>query len=227
MTEERLDLERQVTEFATEVSTRVLMCLEGVPQPDELKIESIDDRYVFTYRQTLHACPQGETIGMLQLDYALCPDRAGRHLAVRTSAFQLKERRGKKPIVRIEYVRDARSVPCSHLHVHAESGLFTELLAATGHPSAAAIESIHVPTGGDRFRPCVEDFVQFLIEECGVAAREGWQEEVLEGRERYRQIQTAAAVRDRPEAAIAELRRLGLTISGEVAPGRPEARHRY
>lgn len=227
MTEEPLDLEHQVTEFATGVSTRVLMCLEGLPQPDELKIESIDDRFVFSYRQTLHAQPQGETIGMLQLDYALCPDRSGRHLAVQTSAFQLKERRGKKPIVRIEYVRDARSVPCSHLHVHAESGLFTELLAATGHKSAAAIESIHVPTGGDCFRPCVEDFVQFLIEECGVAGREGWREEVLEGRERFREIQTAAAVRDRPEAAIAELRRLGLTVSGEVAPGRPEARNRY
>jgi hypothetical protein len=71
---------------------------------------------------------------------------------------------------------------------HAESALFTELLAATGHKSADAIESIHVPTGGDRFRPCIEDFVQFLIEECRVAAREGWREEVSEGRERFRDI---------------------------------------
>lgn len=227
MTGASFDLESEVQDFANQVLTRVLMCLVGEPREDTLRIVSSDDRYAFSYQQTLHAHSAGEAIGVLQLDYALCADRSGRHLAVQNSAFQLKERRGKKPIVRIEYLRDARSVPCSHVHVHAESGLFTELLAATGHQSAAAIASIHVPTGGDRFRPCVEDFVQFLIEECNIAAREGWREEVLEGREQYRAIQTAAAVRDRPEIAIAELERLGLTVAGELPSGRPSARDRY
>jgi hypothetical protein len=227
MTGSEPNLETQVQEFASDVATRVLMCLEGAPQPNELTIESNDGRFVFTYRQTLHAIAGEISIGIVQLDYALGFDRAGRHLAVHNSSFQLKDRRGKKPIVRIEYVRDARTIPCSHVHVHGESGLFTEFLAATGHKSAAAISSIHVPTGGDRFRPCIEDFVQFLIEECGVAGREGWRDEVFEGREAYRQIQTAAAVRDRPEVAIAELKRLGLSVTGELDDGRPEPRSRY
>lgn len=227
MTGASFDLESEVREFATDVLARVLTCLVGEPREDDLRIVSSEGRYAFSYQQTLHAHSASEAIGILQLDYALCADRTGRHLAVQSSAFQLKERRGKKPIVRVEYLRDARSVPCSHVHVHAESGLFTELLAATRHPSAAAIASIHVPTGGDRFRPCVEDFVQFLIEECHIASREGWQDEVLEGREKFRVIQTAAAVRDRPEVAIAELERLGLTVTGDLPSTRPSARDRY
>jgi hypothetical protein len=204
------------------------MCLEGAPYPvDELRVEFQGGHYAFAYTQTLHAEADGEVIGMLRLDYALCYDRSGQHLAVDSSSFQLRDRRAKKPIVRLEYLRDAHTAPCSHVHVHAESGLFTQLLASTGHESAAAIGSIHLPTGGDRFRPCVEDFVQFLIQECGVAGREGWRDEVDSSREKYRRTQTAAAVRDRPDVAIEELERLGLKIAGEIRADRPAARTRY
>lgn len=213
---ERPDLEARVQAFAEELSTRVLTCLEGEPKPDVLKVMASPDgqRFTFSYRQTLLSARSGEDVGMIQLDYALGVDRSGQHLAVHVSTFQLRDPRGKKPIVRLEYARDARNVPCSHIHVHAESGLFTQLLAATGHKSPAAVQSVHIPTGGDRFRPCVEDFVEFLISECLVAGREGWREELMHGRERWRQMQTAAAVRDRPEVAIEELRRLGMTING-------------
>lgn len=224
------DLETRVQVFAEEVSTRVLTCLEGAPQPDVLQVEASPDgkRFTFSYRQTLHAPDSdGQVVGMLQLDYALGTDRSGQHLAVHVSTFQLRDSRGKKPIVRLEYVRDARRVPCSHIHVHAESGLFTQLLAATGHASPAAVQSVHIPTGGDRFRPCVEDFVEFLISECLVSGRDGWREEIAEGREQWREMQTAAAVRDRPEVAIAELRRLGVTVDGSLAEGRPSARDRF
>ncbi|AFM16995.1 hypothetical protein Mycch_2212 [Mycolicibacterium chubuense NBB4] len=222
-------LETRVRQFAEDVLSRVLMCLEGEPRPDVLTIEASPDgrRFTFSYRQTLHATPGGPTIGMLQLDYALGTDRSGQHLAVHVSTFQLRDSRGKKPIVRVEYIRDAQSVPCSHIHVHAESGLFTQLLAATGHDSPAAVQSIHIPTGGDRFRPCVEDFIEFLISECRVAGREGWREEIKNGRELWRAMQTAAAVRDRPEAAVAELQRLGLEVTGELPADRPSARDRF
>lgn len=225
------DLETHVQTLAEEVSTRVLTCLEGIPQPDVLQVEASPDgkRFTFSYRQTLHAPnnSDGQAVGMVQLDYALGTDRSGQHLAVHVSTFQLRDSRGKKPIVRLEYVRDARRVPCSHIHVHAESGLFTQLLAATGHPSPAAVQSVHIPTGGDRFRPCIEDFVEFLISECLVAGRDGWRDEIAEGREQWREMQTAAAVRDRPEVAIAELRRLGMTVDGSLTGSHPIARDRF
>lgn len=223
------DLESRVHDFADDVLTRVLTCLEGTPQPDDLRIDASPDghRFTFSYRQTLHADGSDGVIGMLHLHYALGTDRTGEHLAVHVSTFQLRDSRGKKPIIRFEYVRDAQNVPCSHIHVHAESGLFTQLLAATGHKSPAAVQSVHIPTGGDRFRPCVEDFVEFLISECKVAGREGWRDEINLGREQWRRMQTAAAVRDRPEVAIEELRRLGLTVEAELTVDRPAARDRF
>ena len=222
-------LESRVREFAEDVLSRVLICLEGEPKPDELRIDASPDgkRFTFSYRQTLHATAGGQVVGMLQLDYALGADRSGKHLAVHVSTFQLRDARGKKPIVRVEYLRDPQRVPCSHIHVHAESGLFTQLLAATGHDSPAAVQSVHIPTGGDRFRPCVEDFIEFLISECRVAGRSGWREEVVRGRELWRELQTAAAVRDWPEVAIRELERLGLTVTGELVGERPSARYRF
>lgn len=222
-------LETLVTEFAEEVSVRALTCLEGEPKPDHLQVEASPDgqRFTFVYRQTLHAVAGGPVVGMVRLDYALGTDRSGKHLAVHTSTFQLRDSRGKKPIVRVEYVREAHRVPCSHIHIHAESGLFTQLLAATGHSSPAAVQSVHIPTGGDRFRPCVEDFIEFLISECRAAGREGWRDEVKQGRELWRNMQTAAAVRDRPEVAIKELERLGLSVSGTLADDRPSARDRF
>ncbi|MEU1959128.1 hypothetical protein [Nocardia sp. NPDC019304] len=222
-------LEEQAKRFALDVSTRALMCLEGSPSSDQLTVEASPKggRYAFAYQQSIHAELGSPAIGHVKLGFELTFDRSGRHLAVHKSTFQLLEKRGKKPIARIEYVRDAHTVPCSHVHVHAESGLFTYLLSQTGHPTPAAIQSIHVPTGGDRFRPCVEDFIEFLIRDCRVAGRDGWEAEVAEGREEWRRMQTAAAVRDRPEVAIEELRRLGLTVTGVADAARPSARARY
>ncbi|MEV0356414.1 hypothetical protein AB0H71_10155 [Nocardia sp. NPDC050697] len=221
--------EDQVRNFALDVSTRVLMCLEGEPTAEQLVVEVSPrgGRFAFSYEQTLHAQAGDPAIGRVRLNFEITLDREKRYLAVHKSSFQLLDVRGKKPITRLEYVRDAPTVPCSHTHVHAESGLFTHFLARTGHPTPAEIQSIHIPTGGDRFRPCVEDFIEFLIRDCRVASREGWESKVAHGREEWRRRRTAAAVRDRPEVAVAELRRLGLTVLGRAAPGRPSARARY
>lgn len=229
MNEEIAELEHRALAFAEEVSARVLTCLEGTPLTETIQVSASPDgrRFTFSYRQSLHSETGGTAVGVLVLDYALGSDRSGVHLAVHASTFQLRDSRGKKPIVRMEYIRDAHRVPSSHIHVHAESGLFTQLLAATGHSSPAAVQSVHFPTGGDRFRPCVEDFVEFLVSECLLAGRDGWRDEVSSGREQWRAMQTAAAVRDRPEVAIGELRRLGLTIGGELTADRPTARDRF
>lgn len=135
--------EDQVKDFALEVSTRVLMCLEGEPTAEQLIVEVSPrgDRFAFTYEQTLHARAGEPAIGRIRLNFEITLDREKRHLAVHKSSFQLLDVRGKKPIARIEYVRDAHTVPCSHTHVHAESGLFTYLLARTGHPTPAEIQS--------------------------------------------------------------------------------------
>jgi hypothetical protein len=68
--------------------------------------------------------------------------------------------------------------------------------------------ALHLPVGGKRFRPCLEDLVEMLIVEELTVGRPGWQEAIEEHRSRFRRIQLMAAVRDDPEATREELSRL-------------------
>jgi hypothetical protein len=64
------------------------------------------------------------------------------------------------------------------------------------------ISALHIPVGGSRFRPCLEDVIQFLIEECLFDSLPRWREAVEEGRASWRRIQARAVVRDFPREAI-------------------------
>lgn len=75
------------------------------------------------------------------------------------------------------------------------------------------MESLHLPVGGDRFRPCLEDVIEFLVVECGFDRAAGWRSAVDKGRERWRRTQTRTAVRDAPSEAAAVLRALGYAVT--------------
>ncbi|MGN6524344.1 MAG: hypothetical protein ACTHMZ_14260 [Actinomycetes bacterium] len=84
------------------------------------------------------------------------------------------------------------------------------------------MEALHIPLGGARFRPCLEDFLEFLIHQVGFDAKQPWAEVLAAGRERWRRTQLAASVRDCPEEAARVLVGLGYGIqipaTGEPAP---------
>jgi hypothetical protein len=61
------------------------------------------------------------------------------------------------------------------------------------------LEKLHFPVGGKRFRPCIEDVIEFLINERLVHAHKGWEHRLEEGRARYRRSQLKAAIRRHPE----------------------------
>jgi len=63
-----------------------------------------------------------------------------------------------------------------------------EVLRRAGHP--------HLPVGGRRFRPSLEDVVEFAIAELNVDAKDGYAQRIEEGRERWRCLQVKAAIRD-------------------------------
>lgn len=73
------------------------------------------------------------------------------------------------------------------------------------------LSTIHLPVGGERFRPCLEDFLQLLIADCGVDAVPGWEGAIESGRETWRRRQLKSVVRDIPNDAVAVLRELGWT----------------
>ena len=108
--------------------------------------------------------------------------------------------------------------PAAHIHVPAHRGALTPLLSQSGHPHPHDMSSLHIPVGGSRFRPCLEDFIQFVISECQFDARDGWRAHVADGRERWRRRQIATVVRDAPEEAVRVLRELSYAVERADPP---------
>lgn len=90
------------------------------------------------------------------------------------------------------------------------------------------MHELHFPLGGHRFRPCLEDVLQMLVEEFGIDTADGALDALAAGREKWRRHQTGAVVRDAPEEAVRVLRELGYMVEtpsgGPVFPNVRELR---
>ena len=84
------------------------------------------------------------------------------------------------------------------------------LLAFTGNEKPPKVQVLHLPVGGRRMRPTLEDVIDFAVRDLGVEAKSGWQERIESGRKRWRRLQVKAAlrdvIRDDPAGAPDELR---------------------
>ena len=98
------------------------------------------------------------------------------------------------------------------MQVHAERGALKHLLTRAGRPNPHAFDLLRLPLGGARFRACLEDFIEFCIDQCGVESISGWQDMVQAGREPWHRTQLAAAVRDCAEEAVQALQQLHYTV---------------
>lgn len=165
-----------------------------------------------------------QQLATLDVRYHCQLDSRGEWLAVDKAWFSVAAAIDRTPLIRFEYVRGALTVPSAHIQVHAHRGAITHLLSLSGHKSPHEMAALHIPVGGARFRPSLEDVVQFLISEFGVRAVNGWQDAVHERRAAWRRIQAAAVTRDFPEEAAEVLRRLGYQVTGPSPP--PESSER-
>ena len=77
---------------------------------------------------------------------------------------------------------------------------------------AKKLPDFHFPVGR-RYRPSIEDVIEFLIVEGLAPAKDGWQEAMAETREELRLVQLRSVVRRDPEVAAEELRRRGFTVT--------------
>jgi len=170
----------------------------------------------------------GETLAWLRLNYRCRLDTTATYLAIDASKIWVVAEVDRTPIFRFEYLYEAESVPHSHIHVHGERGVLSHLLSKTGHAVPHDMSALHLPTGGSRFRPDLEDVIQFLLEECKFDAVAGWRERVHAARAEWRATQVRAATRAMAAEAAAELRRIGYTVT-PPEDGHPEAgaRARY
>ncbi|WP_147261939.1 hypothetical protein [Blastococcus sp. TF02A-26] len=150
-------------------------------------------------------------------------DRSGTYLKTVRSDFAVKSTLDRTPLIRLDYRADMGRAPSSHWQVHAERGAFSHLLARANAVDSSRVgkphdlSSLHIPVGGERFRPCLEDLLQFLVQECGVDRRAGWLDVIERGRELWRHRQLRATVRDAQEETAQVLRDLGWAV--DSAPG--------
>jgi hypothetical protein len=207
------DLHQLVEEFGQEAAGLLSATLPGLPVPP-LRIRVHENRSIIDPAdgKSLPLYARGHHLADMKISIACKLDSSGRYLAIEESTYNLVAVLDRAPILRIHYMRDPGARPSAHVHVHGHRGALSHLLSQAGHPSPHDMSSLHIPVGGTRYRPCLEDFIQFLICECNFDFVIGWRAKVEAGRELWRCRQAAAVTRDAPEEAARVLRELGYTV---------------
>lgn len=156
---------------------------------------------------------QRQKVANLFVQVRLVADSADRYPAVSQSLYELRV--GRLPILRLDFNRDMHTAPGSHWNVHAERGAVTALLTRNNPRHSGELSKVHIPVGGARMRPCLEDLLQLLAVDFKFQTMPQWRAAVEDGRVRWRKRQLAAMVRDDPEEAVRVLRD---ELNYDVAP---------
>lgn len=164
-------------------------------------------------------------VGRLNFRYEFTMDHQDQFLKVVSSQFELIAETDRSARLRLDYVPQVaggKSAPIAHWQVHAHHNAFAHWLTLIGGKQnkkrQGRLERIHLPVGGERYRPCLEDVLQLLKTDFGVATKPGAQAAIDAGRTRWREIQLRTAVRDHPELAADALRACGYEV-GSADPG--------
>lgn len=157
-------------------------------------------------------------------------DDARDHLAVQSSVFALViDEKYKRPTVRVEYDRGRGNEPddaipgahrrsAAHVQIHGSSEELAYIQGLQGDRPLRGLDKFHIPVGGRRFRPSLEDFIEFLWAERLVGSlHNGWQEVLIKHRSHWLDLQLRAAVRGDPTTAIAQLEAMGYKLSSSLA----------
>lgn len=151
------------------------------------------------------------------LSVHLGPDHAGEHLMVTQSVFILAiaEDVGadENVLLHYDYERDKPDdYPEAHLQVCATSPAWEEA-GRRLDGRTRLLDRLHLPVGGRRFRPTIEDLIEFLTTEKLAESHEGSSYALAESRRGFHERQLRAAVRRSPDVAIAQLERQGFTVT--------------
>lgn len=221
--------------FADEVATTITAALGTRPR---IIAEALDDRFVVrTVDRGIQLRVDRAPIMALTCRWECELDHRGEYLSVSRSEFRVFVEGDRVPVFRFDFRKDpSGDVPSAHLQVHAErvsvgwalgrAGSTTNRARRRGRGSVASLSSIHLPVGGSRFRPALEDVLQMLIDEFGVDATDGWRRHLEDGRELWRRKQLRSAVRDAPAEAAAALRDLGFAVTDPAVGSPPERREK-
>ncbi|MEV7481082.1 hypothetical protein ACIPJG_30255 [Streptomyces halstedii] len=174
----------------------------------------------------------GEERLSLGVRYFCCWDGSSTYMATDQADLHLFYAGIPDPLLRYEYVRGSKEPPGAHLQIHAHRDEMAYLLrlAERGRPKhglkrdrVPRLAEMHLPVGGHRMRPALEDVLLFMQREFAIDTEPGWKTVVDEHLRNWRLMQLKTAVRDAPDTAAQALRGLGYTVV--EPPGVPAARH--
>jgi hypothetical protein len=154
------------------------------------------------------AGPMPLTIGRaptsyLTVDHRMKLDDQGIWLTDARSSFSVsKDAAGEQPLFRYDYVRNSKFHAEAHVHVESEF-VHGEIVGVK------PARKLHLPVGGRRFRPTLEDVIELLVWEGFAEGRAGWETVVARHREEWMDRQLMAAVRRNPKPALEALRAEG------------------
>lgn len=227
------DLAEHVAAFAQKLDSLLAECLPGSPG---VEVRAFGDRSGVTplgqteRRGGIPLSVEGAVLAWLRFTYFCRWDRANQYLAVDKSKVWIVAAVDSTPIFRFEFLYETDWVPHSHIQVHGHRGALSHLLSKAGHPAPHDMAALHLPTGGARFRPNLEDVIQFLITDCRFDHVDSWRQAVERERAEWRVIQTRAVVRAMADVAADQLSSMGYTVvppsSGHPERGR-RAQHAW
>jgi hypothetical protein len=111
----------------------------------------------------------------------------------------------EEPLFHLDYLREPDNVyPQAHLQVDGTSDAFETLRSRCGLDPKTKLGHLHFPVGPKRFRPTLEDVIEFLIVEGFCAGMDGWRDAVSASRRDWYVKQLRAAMR-REEAVVRQL----------------------
>ena len=220
-----IDLDREARVFADEVSNLLNhtvtdgIRLSAVIAPhDKTKVLLVGNRLTkhnFVPEAIPLTISARRPVGYLYAAYVLAADPEETYLAVVKSQYGLYAEDGLEGmVVHWDYEREpSHQYPAAHVQVNGECSHFDELTDRSRNAGRECphrpLRDLHLPVGGRRFRPTLEDVVEFLIAEGFVDSRPGALEVVQQHREIWEDRQLRAAVRRNPETALRQLREDG------------------
>jgi hypothetical protein len=134
----------------------------------------------------------------MDLSYQVRMDTEGQYLTVHSSYCGIfADADLQECLCHFDFERDKDQYTAAHVQVHGDSPALQKL--NRGPDARRPLEKLHFPVGGKRFRPCLEDIIEFLVAERLVEARDGHEEILEDGRARFHRRQLRAAMRRHPE----------------------------
>jgi hypothetical protein len=147
-------------------------------------------------------------------------DDAGKYMMVKESMTILAlDADLSRELLHYDYQRDKHKQPPGYPEAHVQVCASSADWEIAGHRSAEDqldLSKMHLPVGpvgGRRFRPTLEDIIEFLIVEGLVAKRAGWKAALDKTRKPFQELQLKAAVRKNQQLAIEALDEEGWAIT--------------